>query len=1180
MAPIQRVLRSAFQLASLVLATRYCVGQTVLSLDSGSTLSAGSVILNLNVTSTVAPAGLQWTLSYPSADIVSVTMAEGPVAVASGKTISCNPAPASMTCVASGMNATTISNGTVAVVTMTLATAAVDSSIPVSIGGLVGALPDGTETPVSGTGAAISVVAANPVPVITSISPSTAVAGSAGVTLLVNGSGFVNGSVVNWNGSPRTTTFVSATQLQAAIPSTDLSTAGPAQVAVVNPVPGGGTSGNSVFTIANPAPAVTSLSPATVTSGGAAFTLTVNGSGFVNGSIVNWNGAPRTTTYLGGTQIHAAITASDILTAGTVQVTVTNPAGSGTSARVALTINNPLPTITALDPSTATVGGTAFTLTVNGSGFVNGSVVNWNGSARTTIFVNGTQLQAAIAATDIATSGTAQVTVYTPSPGGGTSPTYAFTITSPPPLLTSLTPSTATAGDAGFTLTVKGSGFVSGSVINWNGAPRSTTFKNPTQLQAVIASADLATAGTAQVTVSNVGGAAFAPTSISTSSNGLTFTITSATPGLTASYGFAEGIGTTTADGSGNGNTGQIRGATWTSGKYGNALRYDGVSSYVDLGNPAFLQSTGSMSWNAWVYLTAPPTGDGEIISRSDGNSGWELKATMAGGVTTFAVSVFKTGTGQAERLSAVRAALNTWYFVAGVYDPSRKALDIYVNGVLTNGTLQGKVPAAQTLFNANTTVGKNSGGGYFAGIIDELRVYTRALSTAEIQGDMATPVNPAPTATTAWLTAATPSVTTAPETIASSVSRAFVKGLSCSPKRVEAGGQTNCELRLDSISAARVQLRSSGDVKIPAEVFSRPNQSTLRFIASTDSGARQHWAIVTATLGESVVQERILVASSGHPVLRTPQKLAAKTGTPVSFRVSAIDPADLPVQLTASRLPEGASFDPATGRFEWKPTSSQSGTHHVTFAATNSLQQTSATEVVIDVDGGTPVLTSLKTLTCSPGAIAALEGRWLATSATVATDPSGRSLELGGTSVRVNGETVAVVQTSDALVKFVCPDLTAGAAIAVVVETEAGSSNAVAGVEQPATPRILTLDGSNNRQGLISFAGRPELAMERNYRIPAYPAQPGDLVTIWATGLGAETPHLSALSIKVGGLYAHVESIQQASDMAGVYAVQFRIPAAAVSGSDVPVQLEIAVPGGRWFISNEATLAIESVSR
>ena len=106
---------------------------------------------------------------------------------------------------------------------------------------------------------------------------------------------------------------------------------------------------------------------------------------------------------------------------------------------------------------------------------------------------------------------------------------------------------------------------------------------------------------------------------------------------FTAGYGFSEGSGTTTADASGNGLTGTLQAATWTtSGKYGNALVFNGTSGYVDLGNPTALQLTSSATWSAWVYPTGTPGDDGQIIAKSGNADGWQLKTTPDTGVRTF----------------------------------------------------------------------------------------------------------------------------------------------------------------------------------------------------------------------------------------------------------------------------------------------------------------------------------------------------------------------------------------------------------------------------------------------------------------------------------------------------------------------------------------------------------------
>jgi hypothetical protein len=91
----------------------------------------------------------------------------------------------------------------------------------------------------------------------------------------------------------------------------------------------------------------------------------------------------------------------------------------------------PAPTITSLNPSKAFAGGSAFTLTVNGTDFVSGSVVRWNESDRTTTYVNDTKLTASIPAIDIATAGSASVTVFNPQ-GGSTSNPVTFPINDPP----------------------------------------------------------------------------------------------------------------------------------------------------------------------------------------------------------------------------------------------------------------------------------------------------------------------------------------------------------------------------------------------------------------------------------------------------------------------------------------------------------------------------------------------------------------------------------------------------------------------------------------------------------------------------------------------------------------------------------------------------------------------------
>ncbi len=193
---------------------------------------------------------------------------------------------------------------------------------------------------------------------------------------------------------------------------------------------------------------------------------------------------------------------------GPATLTVTGVSGSTTqTATASLTINNPVPTLSYVDPGRVAVGSGfgGFTLIVNGSNFAGNATVQWNGSARPTSFVSGTQLEASIPATDRAVAGTAQITVFNPPPGGGVSNAVAVLIVNPPPSIFSISPAIATAGGAGLTLTVNGLDFLGASIVRWNGSDRSTSLVSGSQLQAAIAASDIAAVGTAQVTVFNPG---------------------------------------------------------------------------------------------------------------------------------------------------------------------------------------------------------------------------------------------------------------------------------------------------------------------------------------------------------------------------------------------------------------------------------------------------------------------------------------------------------------------------------------------------------------------------------------------------------------------------------------------------------------------------------------------------
>lgn len=341
-------------------------------------------------------------------------------------------------------------------------------------------------------------------PTLTNISPSSVGAGAAAFTLTATGTNFASGINLFWGGSARTTTFVSSTTLTAAITAADVATARTVQVYVSQ---SGLDSGALTFTVtANaPDPVVNSLSPTQATAAGAAFTLTVNGANFVSGATVLWNGVSHTTTFVNSTQLTAAISAGDIATAANVSVTVRNPNAAVSNAVTFFVVGAVPPVITSISPDTAYQNGPAFTMTVTGSSFQPSAQVTFNASPRTTTFVGSTQLTAAILASDITQVGAPAAQIRVTQGGITSSGSVNFFVNTSATTVGTLSPTSATAGSSGLSLTVNGTNFISNSAgtptVMFNGSARTTTYVNSTQLVAQLGAADLATAGNFSISV-------------------------------------------------------------------------------------------------------------------------------------------------------------------------------------------------------------------------------------------------------------------------------------------------------------------------------------------------------------------------------------------------------------------------------------------------------------------------------------------------------------------------------------------------------------------------------------------------------------------------------------------------------------------------------------------------------
>ena len=201
--------------------------------------------------------------------------------------------------------------------------------------------------------------------------------------------------------------------------------------------------------------------------------------------------------------------------------------------------------------------------------------------------------------------------------------------------------------------------------------------------------------------------------------------------GLVAAYAFDEGTGNIVSDASGNGHTGSITGATWVvSGRFGQALSFNGTSDWITIADANDLDPTTGMTVSAWVNPNVLSSWRTVIIKeRPNGLSyalyGHDNAPRPAAYVNTGGADTSAPG---ASGLSA-----DTWTHLAATYDGA--GLQLYVNGNQVSSQAVAGIPVASA---SPLRIGGNSvWGEYFAGLIDEVRVYNRALSAAEIQADL-----------------------------------------------------------------------------------------------------------------------------------------------------------------------------------------------------------------------------------------------------------------------------------------------------------------------------------------------------------------------------------------------------------------------------------------------------------
>ena len=203
------------------------------------------------------------------------------------------------------------------------------------------------------------------------------------------------------------------------------------------------------------------------------------------------------------------------------------------------------------------------------------------------------------------------------------------------------------------------------------------------------------------------------------------FELVSPSSSLAGQWSFDEGTGTKIGDTSGNNNNGTIAGATWVNGKVGKALSFDGVNDYVEIPYNSILNPKKALTIEAWINPCSTAA-DQRILSKSPyPNNDYSMIRASNNRVL---VSMKINGTVQSIYSPANSVPVGTWTHVAGTYDGTRMRL--YINGAQVNSfAVCGEIGAhAEPLM-----IGKNVTSAYFKGMVDEVSIYNKALTAAEV---------------------------------------------------------------------------------------------------------------------------------------------------------------------------------------------------------------------------------------------------------------------------------------------------------------------------------------------------------------------------------------------------------------------------------------------------------------
>jgi len=452
--------------------------------------------------------------------------------------------------------------------------------------------------------------------------------------------------------------------------------------------------------------------------------------GFANKSVV-WSRSPAI-----GTISSAGLFTAPSSVSGSTTVTVraTSVADPNRSATATVTVTPSVLVAVAPGSVTLNAGGASQKFLATVSGTTN-TAVNWTISPAL-----GTISTAGLYVAPASISSQSTVTVRATSVADPSKSATAVVTLKPPATTPSVqvgvSPSSVTLNVPGasqkFTASVSGTtntavtwtitpalGTI--SAAGWYTAPASITLQTAVIVKATSV-ADPSKSAAAVVTLTP-------PTS-----TGPTGDLPAGATGLVAAYSFNEGAGVVVNDSSGNRHTGAITLASWTaSGRFGKALQFNGRNTMVSVGDSPDFDLIAGMTLEAWINPADISDGSPVIVKENGG----DISYALYGGKASTQSEIFVRGGSTTSSTLGGALPLNQWTHVAATFDGTY--LRIYHNGGLRSTKIIGhKINVSA---NALRIGGNAAFGEWFNGRIDEVRIYNRALTAAEIASDMNRPV-------------------------------------------------------------------------------------------------------------------------------------------------------------------------------------------------------------------------------------------------------------------------------------------------------------------------------------------------------------------------------------------------------------------------------------------------------